>query len=318
MCGINGLPISEPRDEDFAEALLALSGVPEEPVDDVETTYQVDPSQQVDDRFYCPFPGCRRSFAELWRLKVHYRAPPNVRGSGKERGHGMRLDHCPKCNAVLKIGGHHVRCSAREAARQLAKKPRRTGPASAGEPKGAAAQKQQQQQQAEEAGSDSFPDSGYTSTTTPGPYMPANLPHAYMEQHQQQQALSYSFWEQQQPQQQQQQQQEEQPRLQVPALPEVQQLQRLQQLLNRVDQHLGFDFDPAEPAAAAALSCDHAAVHEPAAGYGEGAGCGGAAAAAAAAGYQPSVYHQQLLASLTGVAPAGYGGPAAAAASSSR
>lgn len=131
------------------------------------------------------------------------RAPPNVRGSGKERGHGMRLDRCPKCNAVLKvryesaatvqqqpscsntccwckhttmsflqasssscpmqaaaacivpaqddyrqqlvvasaavsavcislvlpdlqIGGHHVRCSAREAARQLAKKPRRT------------------------------------------------------------------------------------------------------------------------------------------------------------------------------------------------
>jgi hypothetical protein len=28
--------------------------------------------------------GCNRSFAELWRLKVHYRAPPDVRGSGKE------------------------------------------------------------------------------------------------------------------------------------------------------------------------------------------------------------------------------------------
>ena len=23
------------------------------------------------DRFYCPYPGCTRSFAELWRLKVH-------------------------------------------------------------------------------------------------------------------------------------------------------------------------------------------------------------------------------------------------------
>jgi hypothetical protein len=34
------------------------------------------------DRFYCPYPGCNRSFAELWRLKVHYRAPPDVRGSG--------------------------------------------------------------------------------------------------------------------------------------------------------------------------------------------------------------------------------------------
>ena len=21
-------------------------------------------------RFYCPYPGCKRSFAELWRLKV--------------------------------------------------------------------------------------------------------------------------------------------------------------------------------------------------------------------------------------------------------
>ena len=41
------------------------------------------------DRYYCPFPGCTRSFAELWRLKVHYRAPPDVRGSGKERGHGQ-------------------------------------------------------------------------------------------------------------------------------------------------------------------------------------------------------------------------------------
>lgn len=57
-----------------------------------------------------------------------YRAPPNVRGSGKERGHGMRLTHCPKCGTALKIGGHHVRCSAREAARQqmeLAQKPSR-------------------------------------------------------------------------------------------------------------------------------------------------------------------------------------------------
>ena len=37
-------------------------------------------------RFFCPYPGCKRSFAELWRLKVHYRAPPDIRGSGKERG----------------------------------------------------------------------------------------------------------------------------------------------------------------------------------------------------------------------------------------
>lgn len=60
-------------------------------------------------RFYCPFPGCNRSFAELWRLKVHYRAAPDVRGSGKERGHGMELSHCPKCNEALKPGKHHIR-----------------------------------------------------------------------------------------------------------------------------------------------------------------------------------------------------------------
>ena len=25
------------------------------------------------ERFYCPYPNCTRSFAELWRLKVYYR-----------------------------------------------------------------------------------------------------------------------------------------------------------------------------------------------------------------------------------------------------
>jgi hypothetical protein len=24
-------------------------------------------------RYCCPYPGCKRSFAELWRLKVHFR-----------------------------------------------------------------------------------------------------------------------------------------------------------------------------------------------------------------------------------------------------
>ena len=62
-------------------------------------------------RFYCPFPGCNRSFAELWRLKVHFRASPDVRGSGKERGHGQELAHCPKCSEALKPGKHHIRCS---------------------------------------------------------------------------------------------------------------------------------------------------------------------------------------------------------------
>jgi hypothetical protein len=62
-------------------------------------------------------PGCNRSFAELWRLKVHYRAPPDVRGSGKERGHGTELAFCPKCQKDLKPGKHHVGCSAGKSTR---------------------------------------------------------------------------------------------------------------------------------------------------------------------------------------------------------
>ncbi|GBF99628.1 hypothetical protein Rsub_12307 [Raphidocelis subcapitata] len=58
-------------------------------------------------RWQCPYPGCRRSFAELWRLKVHYRAPPDVRGSGRERGHGTELAQCPRCGKQLKPGKHH-------------------------------------------------------------------------------------------------------------------------------------------------------------------------------------------------------------------
>ncbi|EFN59000.1 expressed protein [Chlorella variabilis] len=94
------------------------------------------------DRFYCPHPGeamgapsegpgaaaahgCNRSFAELWRLKVHFRAPPDVRGSGKERGHGTELKFCPKCGKDLRPGKHHVGCSAgKSAPRQAAKRQR--------------------------------------------------------------------------------------------------------------------------------------------------------------------------------------------------
>lgn len=81
--------------------------------------------KQESDRFYCPYPGCKRSFAELWRLKVHYRAPPDIRGSGKERGHGTELTHCPKCGKALKPGKHHVGCSAgKTAPRQASKRSR--------------------------------------------------------------------------------------------------------------------------------------------------------------------------------------------------
>jgi hypothetical protein len=56
---------------------------------------------------------------------VHYRAPPDVRGSGKERGHGTELKFCPKCGKELKPGKHHVGCSAgKSAPRQAAKRQR--------------------------------------------------------------------------------------------------------------------------------------------------------------------------------------------------
>lgn len=32
-----------------------------------------DGSGNSSERYYCPYPNCKRSFAELWRLKVHYR-----------------------------------------------------------------------------------------------------------------------------------------------------------------------------------------------------------------------------------------------------
>jgi hypothetical protein len=42
----------------------------------------------------------------------HYRAPPNERGSGKERGHGVELPICPACNEELEPGKHHNKCKA--------------------------------------------------------------------------------------------------------------------------------------------------------------------------------------------------------------
>lgn len=42
----------------------------------------------------------------------HHRAPPNERGSGKERGHGVELPICPACNEQLEPGKHHNKCKA--------------------------------------------------------------------------------------------------------------------------------------------------------------------------------------------------------------
>lgn len=43
---------------------------------------------------------------------MHYRAPPNERGSGKERGHGVELPICPACGETLQPKTHHNRCRA--------------------------------------------------------------------------------------------------------------------------------------------------------------------------------------------------------------
>lgn len=59
---------------------------------------------------------------------MHYRAPPDVRGSGKERGHGTELEFCPKCNKDLKPGKHHVGCSA---SKRQSKRPRQVSDAHA-------------------------------------------------------------------------------------------------------------------------------------------------------------------------------------------
>lgn len=68
------------------------------------------PQASSRERFYCPFPGCHRSFLELWRLRVHYRANSEARGSGKERGHGTELPFCPKCRAPIYPGKKHMQC----------------------------------------------------------------------------------------------------------------------------------------------------------------------------------------------------------------
>lgn len=64
-------------------------------------------SKQDSSRYHCPFPNCKRSFCELWRLKVHYRCGvEGVRGLGGVDGcwcfmcrHASASKHtrtCPK------------------------------------------------------------------------------------------------------------------------------------------------------------------------------------------------------------------------------
>ena len=65
---------------------------------------------------------------------MHFRAPPDVRGSGKERGHGTELKFCPKCGKELKPGKHHVGCAAGKSAPRQAAKRRRNVSSSEDDP----------------------------------------------------------------------------------------------------------------------------------------------------------------------------------------
>ena len=79
----------------------------------------------------CTPAGCKRKFASLWRLKVHYRAPPNERGSGKERGHGVELPICPACGEELEPGKHHNKCKAGRTTNPPSKRVPKAGAAAA-------------------------------------------------------------------------------------------------------------------------------------------------------------------------------------------
>lgn len=73
--------------------------------------------------FACPYPGCRRSFSELWRLRKHHRAP-DLPGMG-QRGHDSELTHCPRCMEPLKPNTAHIGCSGGLAAPMQAAKRKR-------------------------------------------------------------------------------------------------------------------------------------------------------------------------------------------------
>lgn len=77
------------EDVSALEALLALGSDSMDfelpgralPAPAAEETGAAEPGAQAsltnagkdDGRYHCPMPGCKRSFQELWRLKVHYR-----------------------------------------------------------------------------------------------------------------------------------------------------------------------------------------------------------------------------------------------------
>ncbi len=60
------------------------------------------PQPSDEPTYSCPYTGCNRTFVDFWRLKAHYKAPPDA--NGPSGGHGMNLLHCPKCSQLLEEG----------------------------------------------------------------------------------------------------------------------------------------------------------------------------------------------------------------------
>lgn len=55
-----------------------------------------DGSGNSSERYYCPYPNCKRSFAELWRLKVHYRCGGARQHNKKGMVPGPCADACSR------------------------------------------------------------------------------------------------------------------------------------------------------------------------------------------------------------------------------
>jgi hypothetical protein len=63
-----------------------------------------EPAAPGEERFFCPFPGCKRSFAELWRLKV--RTPAGM--AARERLGGERENIEPERGLWLSLSSDVV------------------------------------------------------------------------------------------------------------------------------------------------------------------------------------------------------------------
>ena len=60
------------------------------------------------ERYHCPFLGCNIDCTNFMKLKAHYKASLDYKGSGQKKGHGLVLTFCPKCNKLVGEHEHHT------------------------------------------------------------------------------------------------------------------------------------------------------------------------------------------------------------------